>query len=73
MDADFRIFDGKIIHGTLEWSEKASAGITAGREKTLNISGTYYLNWADYSQIGSFNRGKLRYLLVKISGNTENV
>jgi len=73
VDADFRIFDGKTIHGILEWSEHASAGTTAGREAALNISGTYPVEWSDYSQVGSSNKGKLRYLLVKILGNTQNV
>lgn len=67
VDADFRIFDGKKIHGTLQWAEHASTGTSSGRTQSLEISGEYVLKWQDYSQIGTTNRGKLRYLTVKIS------
>lgn len=73
VDADYRIFDGNIIHGKLKWAEHASNGTIFGRTTPLNISGNYSLKWNDYSQIGNTNRGKLRYLALKISGNDENV
>jgi hypothetical protein len=69
VDADFRIFDGKTIHGTLQWAKHASTGTTSGRTTPLRISGTYEMNWQDYSQIGDTNQGKLRFLNFRISGN----
>ncbi len=73
VDADFRIFDGKTIHGKLEWSEHTSTGTTSGRTKPLDISGNYLLKWSDYSQNGASNRGNLRYLAVKILGDRQDV
>ncbi len=71
VDANYRIFDGKTIHGKLEWAEHASSGTTSGRTKPLEILGDYFMDWKDYSQIGDSNRGKLRYLKIKVSGNYE--
>ena len=68
VDADFRIFDGKTIHGTLQWAEHASTGTTSGRTKPIEILDKYLIKWSDYSQIAHSNRGKLRFLKLKISG-----
>ncbi len=73
VDADFRIYNGKKIHGTLQWAEHASPGTTSGRTRPLEISGDYQMDWQDYTQIGLTNKGKLRYLKIKVLGNDENV
>jgi len=71
VDAKFRVHEGRVISGVLGWHSAASKGTTRGREKPLNIKGTYSLNWQDYCHIeASVNTkgyGKFRQLAVKIS------
>lgn len=64
VDADFRIHEGQMIHGSLSWSSRASPGTTKNRERPLNIKGKYAMNWHDYS---TFDQpfGKFRYLIVR--------
>ena len=69
VDAEYRIFDGKNIHGVLSWADHASLGTTMGRVRPLKISGNYSLKWNDYSQVGNKSSGKFRYLLSKIIGD----
>ena len=64
VDADFRIHEGQMIHGSLSWSSKASPGTMKTRERSLDIKGKYTMNWYDYS---TFDQpfGKFRYLIVR--------
>ncbi len=67
VDADFRIHEGRIVHGNLNWGEKASAGTKHNREENLVLNGTYAMKWRDYSQPDMATYGKFRYLLVDVS------
>jgi len=66
VDANFRIYQGRILSGELSWGSHASEGTMRGREETIHIKGPYNLNWQDYSEPSQESYGKFRYLLVKI-------
>lgn len=65
VDAAFRIHEGQRLEGTLDWSERASAGTKRSREDPLLLRGTYTLRWSNYARLACSN-GAFRYLLVAI-------
>ncbi len=67
VDAEFRLQEGRSLHGTLDWGPSASAGTKRGREQRLPLTGTYPLRWEDYSllEAGAL-RGKFRCLVVEV-------
>ena len=65
VDTDFRLHEGRELHGTLHWGAHASAGTKRGREQQLRLAGSYPLRWEDYSQATAEVRwAKFRYLIV---------
>lgn len=68
VDAAFRIHEGVELSGSREWSKHAGAGTTKGREKALDLTGSYTMAWHDYSTIGNDQRaGRFRYVLVRVN------
>jgi len=72
VDADFRINEGRTLSGELKWGKAASEGTMRGRENPIILTGSYTLNWQDYSEIGEINYGRFRYLLVEIKADILN-
>lgn len=70
VDAKFRVHEGRVISGALSWHPAAAKGTTRGREKPINIKGTYSFLWRDYCNIvanpGTKGYGEFRQLAVKI-------
>ncbi len=66
VDADFRLHQGRLLHGELQWDAKASKGTTKNREKLLKLNGTYAVNWIDYSQLKPTGYGMFRYVAVEV-------
>jgi len=66
VDADFRIHQGRVLTGNLQWGTGASKGTMRSREHTISIKGVYSLNWQDYSKPSKASYGKFRYLLVEV-------
>ena len=66
IDTKFRIHDGRVLNGELAWRPEASSGTVRGREKPIKLTGTYKLNWKDYSQVSGTSYGKFRYLFLEI-------
>jgi len=64
-DEQFRIHEGRMINGILDWAVDTSEGTKQGRGN-INIKGQYFLNWKEYSKLEQKN-GEFRYLLVKTS------
>ena len=67
IDADFHIYDGRVVTGELAWSDSAGEGTTKNRKQPINLSGSYNLDWRDYSEVtgtGSYRR--FRYLVVAV-------
>lgn len=62
-DAQFRLDDGRVLTGTLEWGPTAGAGTRASREAPLELRGTYPLHWQPYSTVAG---RELRYLLLAV-------
>ena len=62
----FRIHEGEILNGELDWRPETSSGTMRGREKPIKLTGTYKLSWKDYSQVSSTSYGKFRYLFLEI-------
>jgi hypothetical protein len=71
VDADFRIAEGRVLHGRLQWKTRASPGTTRGREAPLTIRGSYPLHRAEYAHPATTSYGKLRYLTVEVVPNNE--
>ncbi len=66
VDADFRIEEGRIVHGELKWGAGASEGTKRGREKPLRLSGHYNTTWVDYSRPSTGSYGTFRYTAVEV-------
>lgn len=67
IDAAFRLHEGRSVTGELTWGLAASAGTRRGREAALLLSGSYLLNWKDYSQVGNGTYGRFRYVLAGVA------
>lgn len=67
VDAAFRLTEGRILGGTLAWSDQASAGTKKNRENDLSIGGEYKLAWEDYSTVSSPSYPHFRYLAVNVT------
>jgi hypothetical protein len=68
VDAAFRLFEERVLRGTLSWGIRASAGTKRGREESLELKGAYPLHWYDYSRPSNERYGHFRCLLVKVDG-----
>lgn len=66
VDSDFKIHEGKIIHGSLSWSSLAGNGTTKNRTDSIIINGDYESNWSDYSIFDIPAFGKFRILCFEI-------
>jgi len=67
MDSAFRVHEGQVIKGKRAWHDQASPGIKKGREKPIQLKGSYRLRWQDYSCFPEKERGKFRYLAVSVN------
>lgn len=66
-DNEFRLENGRIIHGSLMWPSEAKI-TTYGKEriKGLTINGNYLVNWEPYSNFEGLKNGEFKYLLFEI-------
>lgn len=69
IDSDFKIHEGRIIHGSLKWSSQAGSGSTKNRTEPIIINGSYKVNWKDYSSFDIPSYGKFKTLCLKIENN----
>lgn len=67
IDADFHVHGGRILEGTLTWSERAGAGTTKKRDTPLVFAGSYSLEWGPYSRIEDERFGEFRSLIVEVN------
>lgn len=72
LDADFRLHQGRNLHGTLAWRAGASTGTIRGREEPIELDGNYAVDWESYSQLSSRSYGRFRYLAVKVSTKSQD-
>ena len=66
VDVAFRIHEGMVLKGKIDWSDDASEGTKKGREKPIGLNGSYNINWRDYSAFEEEKYGKFRYLVVDV-------
>jgi hypothetical protein len=68
VDEAFRLNEGRVLNGTLSWSENASAGTKKNRERELKITGNYELSWQNFSEVSAPRYGQFKYLAVGVTG-----
>ena len=60
----FRIHDGSIVTGMLDWGPSAGAGTRKGREAPHALTGTYTPRWQPFSRVASGSGGEFRTLTL---------
>ena len=66
VDSAFRIHEGRVIRGSLSWSENVGTGTSKGRTNSIDIDGEYLLHWDQYSQIETAPNGVFKICIVSI-------
>ena len=66
IDAEFRLHEGQVLAGPRSWAISAGEGTTRGRNKPLNLAGSYVCTWRDYSTVQDAvgRQTVLRYLAL---------
>jgi hypothetical protein len=64
--ADFRVDDGRILEGALDWGVNAGPGTTKGREQPVVLRDKYLVKWENFSRPSSASYGLFRSLIVKV-------
>lgn len=62
VDQNFRLTEGRILHGSLAWLGHASEGTIRTRERPITLNGTYKAAWRNYSNPCGIPGGEFRYL-----------
>lgn len=65
-DAAFRIHEGRVVEGVLEWGSQAADGTKHKRDLHLSIARRYTMAWHDYSKI---DRHDFRCVVVHVRAN----
>lgn len=65
-DEAFRLFEGRVVGGTLDWGPSAGRGTRRGREVPHSLVGHYEMRWQNYSNLASGKGGQFRYLLLDV-------
>lgn len=66
VDENFRLTEGRELHGSLAWQAHASAGTTRNRTKPITLRGKYTVTWRDYSNLRGLPNSEFRYLAVHV-------
>ena len=62
-DAKFRIQEGRVLSGRLDWDTRSREPM-----ESIQLTGSYPLEWRDYSIVDGPKHNEFRYALVKVSG-----
>lgn len=65
-DAQFRLHADRPIKGKREWSPETSPGTKKGREAPICLTGSYDLEWQEYSEDGDEAYPRFRYLAIPV-------
>ncbi len=65
VDEAFRIHQGKVVHGQLQWMN-ASSGTMENRHKPISIHGSYTVNWSPYLVLGVGKNEVFQILIVEV-------
>ena len=64
IDMSFRIHEGRLVSGNLNWTESAGIGTTKGRN-AFELQGKYEMKWLSFSRVeGTF--GEFNYFLIEV-------
>ena len=66
IDAAFHLNEGRVLHGSLGWTENASDGTKKNRESHLQVNGEYPINWSDYAITSTESSSQFRHLTVYV-------
>lgn len=66
VDAEFRLHEGAVIGGEMNWSDTAAKGTTKNREEPLRLRGSYLCRWQNYLNPRGKKYGRFRYLTIKV-------
>jgi hypothetical protein len=69
VDTEFRIHEGRVLHGCATWGAKASAGTKHKREEPITLHGKYTMKWSNYSSLGNEANEQFRYVLLSVPGD----
>lgn len=67
VDEHFRLHEGRVLAGRLDWGSSAKVGTKNKRERAHDLSGTYRLQWSDYSDLAEHRNGRFRYLALEVA------
>lgn len=67
VSAAFRLHEGQILQGSLEWGAAAGPGTTKGRTEVLGLRGSYAVRWQDYSTVSDGAYSRFKYCVVRIA------
>ncbi|MCM3412827.1 hypothetical protein [Metabacillus litoralis] len=65
-DIEYRIHNGKILEGELNWGQNTGQGTMKGRESSLNLLGAYKLNWLHYSKVMESTGGEFKIAIIEV-------
>ena len=66
IDEGFRMHDGATLSGTIGWAPHAGPGTTRGREKSIDLTGTYAVGWLPYPSMNADLQTAFKYLVVTV-------
>lgn len=64
----FRINDGTVLEGVLDWGPTASSGTRRGRESPIVLKAKYAPTWRPYATMTAPRNGELRSLCITVGG-----
>jgi len=67
VDAKFRINDGRVLEGVLDWDANASDGTKKNREQVLILRNKYVAQWENFSHLSPARYGEFRSLTVRVT------
>ena len=65
-DAEFRIHEGVVLKGDMNWKKGTSDGTKGGRTYPISLRDSYPVNWRHYSKLDVPKNGAFRYLAVEV-------
>lgn len=66
VDEQFRLAEGRVLQGKLDWHPDASPGTVRSREPSIILRGEYIVRWKRYSVISTVPGGEFRYLAFEV-------
>lgn len=67
----FSLHQGASKQGVMAWAAHAGPGTTKGRTDAIRLTGQYWIQWQEYSRIGSGRNGCFQYAVIRIDRQKE--